>query len=178
MFAPIPKTSSHFDAGPVINPHHLPMAPTTNLKNKTTGNGAGGVGWKTYGDRLVYDTLMSKGAGVAIVAGIASSLFLETNVAESINFAALSALSSTVGDAALIALGIDKDIDSYLKPTAYYDASDFVGTAGMFALFGSMEGIPMSGLTLPIILAGVAGATGGRLVSYFLKEIKINKPGN
>ena len=165
-------------AGPVINPDHLPKTSMTNLSNSSTGSGSGGAGWKVYANNLIYDTLMAKGAGVALVAGVGAVLMLQTNTAETINFAALAALSSSVGDAALIGLGIEKKIDSYLKPNSYFDASDFVGTAAMFALFASMESIPLDAMLTPILIAGVAGASGPKLIGSILKEAKINKPGN
>lgn len=141
----------------------------------TTGNGAGGAGVTTIGGD-VLQILSTKGVGVAAVAGVGAALVLDLDSTQMIDFVSVAALSSSIGEAVLEYDNLDKKIDQKLKPTSYYDLSDFVGGAAVYAILGAIQGFEGEQLLMRAMIAGIASGTGRQLIGkIFLRKLSIPK---
>lgn len=138
---------------------------------EATGNGAGGAGVTSIGGDLLQ-ILSTKGIGVATIAGIGAALVLDLDSTQMIDFVSVAALSSSIGEAVLEYDNLDEKIDKKLKPTSYYDLSDFVGGAAVYAILGAIQGFEGEELLMRALIAGVASGTGRQLMAkLFFKKL-------
>ena len=123
------------------------------------------------GSQFAFAILGARDFGAAIVGGLGAKFVLGLSNQESVRFAGICALSSSMGDALSTVLGIPTKISAYDPQYAYLDSADLLAGAvvggGLFWYLGASD----QALMYSAGIAGVAAGTGGKLSTAIISYL-------
>lgn len=123
------------------------------------------------GSQIAFAILGARDFGAAIVGGLGAKFVLGLSNQESVRFAGICALSSSMGDALSTVLGVPTKISAYDPQYAYLDTADLLAGAvvggGLFWYLGASD----QALMYSAGIAGVAAGTGGKLSTAIISYL-------
>ena len=123
---------------------------------------------------VIGNLVESKGLSVAVLAGAAATFGMGAQWREALQFGALAALGTSLGDVALTAAGQNAKLQAYFTNATlatYVDPMDFVaGTVGG-GLLNFTIGLEGRELLIASAVCGVAAGVAPKLSGYIIKMV-------
>ncbi len=113
----------------------------------------------------------SKPLGVAALAGVGSSFVLGLGMQDALQFGAMAALGTSLGDTLLTIGGVGSKIESYMTSEpwkSYVDPNDFLAGAAGTAVMTWAVGFEGRGVAMSAALGAVSAGIAPKLAGYLL----------